>query len=273
MSNRPANPPRIRLVFLGTGTSAGVPMIGCDCAVCTSTDPRDSRTRCSVVITYEGLEAATGKSKIFRVLVDATPELRIQCVKQKVKWIDAVVFTHAHADHIMGIDDLRRFNAIRRGPLDVWADQETFASLQNCFGYAFNTQATTLFRPKLVPSLIAGPFDIGGVTWTPIPLDHGTGKTLGFRIGNLAYCTDTSNVPQSSKALLLGLDVLVLDALQPVAHETHLTIDAAIEISRELAPRRTLFTHMSHQVSHAATSAILPQSIELSYDGLVVQSS
>jgi len=258
---------RIELLFLGSGTSAGVPMIGCECAVCTSTDPRDARTRCSVVFSYPSAERRV------RVLVDATPELRLQCVAQKVMSIDAVVFTHAHADHIMGIDDLRRFNAIRRGPLDVWADVETFETLDRCFGYAFTTLSTTLFRPKLVRRDITGPFDIAGEMWTPIPLHHGNGRSLGFRVGNVAYCTDTSGVPESSYALLRGLDVLVLDALQPVAHETHMTIDQAVEVALRINAKRTFFTHMSHNVMHEPTNASLPSGIELGYDGLRVSGS
>jgi phosphoribosyl 1,2-cyclic phosphate phosphodiesterase len=257
----------VELLFLGSGTSAGVPMIGCTCRVCTSTDPRDSRTRCSVVMSY----SSGGQS--IRVLVDATPELRLQCVAQNVMSVDAVVFTHAHADHIMGIDDLRRFNAIRKGPLDVWTDAATYETLDRCFGYAFTTQETVLFRPKLVHRLIERPFEIAGMTWTPIPLQHGKAQILGFRVGNLAYCTDTSHVPESSYELLRGLDVLVLDALQPVAHETHLTIAQAIETAHRIGARETWFTHMSHNVMHAEIDAELPPGIRLAYDGLRVRSS
>ena len=170
---------RLELLFLGSGTSAGIPMIGCHCAVCTSPDPHDRRTRCSVVFSY-------GPT---RVLIDTTPELRLQCIANDVHAIDAVVFTHAHADHIMGLDDVRRFNAVMGGPLDVWADERTHESLQRCFGYAFRAPEpdAKLFRPHLVPRTIRGPFDIAGVRWTPIPLFHGDLPVLGFRVGNIAY--------------------------------------------------------------------------------------
>src|SRR4051794_14785734 len=177
-------------------------MIGCDCAVCTSSDPRDKRTRCSVVLRY-------GETV---VLVDTTPELRLQAVANGIDRIDAVVYTHAHADHIMGLDDVRRFNAIKGGPLDVWADDRTHSTLQRCFGYAFKEPSPDLkvFRPHLERRHIAGPFAVGGVTWTPVPLLHGDMPVLGFRVGRLAYCTDVSRIPEESFPLLEGLDVLVL---------------------------------------------------------------
>src|SRR5262245_48753031 len=200
----------IELLFLGSGTSAGVPMIGCHCAVCTSTDPRDRRDRPSVLISYNSA----------KILVDTTPEMRWQCIKNGIDMIDAVVFTHAHADHIFGLDDLRRFNAMKKAPIDAYADAKTFEALDRAFGYAFNEPAAELkvFRPHLIKHVIDGPFQIGGVTWTPIPLIHGEMPILGFRVGNIAYCTDVSFIPEDSYALLKNLDVLVLDALQHRKH-------------------------------------------------------
>src|SRR6266496_249804 len=187
----------VELLFLGTGTSAGIPMIGCHCVVCSSSDSRDKRTRPSVAISY-------GET---RVLIDTTPELRLQCVANKVDRIDAIVFTHAHADHVMGLDDVRRFNALSGGPLDVFADDRTFESLSRFFGYAFREPdpQQKLFRPHLIRRSIDGPFEINGVTWTPIPLLHGDLPVLGFRVGNpggVAYCTDVSEIPEASFALL-----------------------------------------------------------------------
>src|SRR5690606_16439357 len=194
---------RLELLFLGSGTSAGVPMIGCDCETCTSTDPRDSRTRCSVVISYPTnpppperpapdpaeprmpwqVVETPEEARQTRVLVDTTPELRIQAVANRLRRIDALVFTHAHADHIMGLDDVRRFNTVRQGPLDVWADEATLATVRRTFAYAFHEPdpSAGVYRPHLVPRLIDGPFDIGGRTWRPIPLVHGGMPVLGFR--------------------------------------------------------------------------------------------
>ncbi len=249
----------IELLFLGTGTSAGVPMIGCHCEVCTSPDPRDRRSRPSVIISYDNKN----------VLVDTTPELRLQCVANNVDMIEAVVFTHAHADHIMGLDDVRRFNAIKGGPIDVWATERTHASLDRCFGYAFKEPdpAMKVFRPHLVKRNIEEPFDIAGVRWTPIPLLHGEMPVLGFRVGKLAYCTDVSRIPEESFELLKDLDVLVLDALQYKRHTTHFSVEEAIEAATRIGAKQTLFTHIAHALGHQATNKALPAGMRLAYDG------
>lgn len=254
-----SNPAHIELLFLGTGTSAGIPMIGCKCATCISPDPRDQRTRASVVISYDNT----------RVLVDTSPELRLQCVAQGVDRIDAIVYTHAHADHVMGLDDVRRFNAIQRRPLDVWADTLTMDALMRCFGYAFKPPSpkTSRFRPHLVHREIAGPFDIEGVSWTPIRMFHGEMPVLGFRVGNLAYCTDVSRIPEESFALLEGLDVLVLDALQWKTHTTHFSVEQAMEASKRIGAKQTLFTHIAHALAHEETNKLLPPTMQLAYDG------
>jgi phosphoribosyl 1,2-cyclic phosphate phosphodiesterase len=252
----------IQLLFLGTGTSAGIPMIGCHCPVCTSSDPHDQRLRPSVVISYDQR----------RVLVDTTPELRLQCIRFGVEMIDAVVYTHGHADHIMGLDDVRRFNALRGGPLDVWADDPTRAVLDRCFGYAFKepTPEMKVFRPHLIHKRIDGPFEIAGMSWIPIPLVHGDMEILGFRIGSLAYCTDVSFIPEPSFDLLKDLDVLVLDALQHKKHATHFTLEEAVGAARRIGAKKTFFTHIAHGMAHEATNAILPEGMRLSYDGLTV---
>jgi phosphoribosyl 1,2-cyclic phosphate phosphodiesterase len=256
--------PEIELLFLGTGTSAGVPMIGCHCDVCRSADPRDKRTRASVVISQGDT----------RVLVDTTPELRLQCIANDVYAIDAIVFTHAHADHIMGLDDVRRFNSLRRGPLDVWADEGTFATLRTCFAYAFREPdpEQKLFRPHLDHRTIRAhePFEIGPMRWTPIPLLHGDMPVLGFRVGRVAYCTDVSSIPEASYGLLEGLDVLVLDALQHRKHTTHFSLEQAVEEALKIGARRTLFTHIAHALGHEATNRSLPPGVQLAHDGLRV---
>lgn len=249
----------IELLFLGTGTSAGVPMIGCHCDVCSSTDRHDHRTRTSAILSYPGS----------RVLIDTSPELRLQCVANGVDLIDAVVFTHGHADHIMGLDDVRRFNAIRGGPLEVWADEATHDTLTRCFSYAFREPdpASKLFRPHLIPQTIEGPFQIGMGKWIPVPLIHGQMPVLGFRVEDVAYCTDVSKIPEESFELLQGLDVLVLDALQREKHSTHFSLEQAIEAAERIGARLTLFTHIAHRMGHKATNATLPPNMRLAYDG------
>jgi phosphoribosyl 1,2-cyclic phosphate phosphodiesterase len=253
---------QVELLFLGTGTSAGVPMIGCHCAVCSSADPRDRRSRTSAVI-------SRGQT---RVLVDTSPELRLQCVENGIDRIDAIVFTHAHADHIMGLDDVRRFNAIQKQPLDVWADAPTHATLQQCFGYAFREPAPEMkvFRPHLVTRIIEGPFEVGGMTWQPIRLFHGDMPVLGFRVGRLAYCTDVSSIPEESFSLLENLDVLVLDALQYRTHATHFNVEQALAAAERIGARQTWFTHIAHALGHEQTNRQLPANMQLARDGLRV---
>jgi phosphoribosyl 1,2-cyclic phosphate phosphodiesterase len=235
-------------------------MIGCHCEVCASTDPHDARLRPSVLLSYAGL----------KILVDTTPELRIQCVTHGIDMIDAVVYTHAHADHIMGLDDLRRFNLISGKPLDVWADEPTQAQLRRRFDYAFMEPSPqpTVFRPNLRMQTITGPFEIGSVSWLPVPLIHGKGATLGFRIGRLAYCTDVSAIPETSFTLLEGLDLLVLGALSHRKHNTHFTLEEAAQAARRIGARQTYFTHIGHMLPHEATNRSLPPSMQLAHDGL-----
>ena len=252
----------LELLFLGTGTSAGIPMIGCTCKVCTSSDPHDKRTRPSAVVSYNGS----------RILIDTTPELRLQCIANGVDRIDALVFTHAHADHIMGLDDVRRFNTIKQGPLDVWADAKTHLSLTRCFEYAFKEPHPDQkrYRPHLERRLIDGVFNVAGVDWTPVPLLHGDMPVVGFRIGRLGYLTDVSSIPEPSFELLRDLDVLVIDALRWTRHETHFSVSESLAAAARIGARRTLFTHMAHDLGHEETSRALPDGVSLAYDGLRV---
>ena len=253
----------MRVTFLGTGTSQGIPMIGCTCAVCQSPAPEDKRFRASIVVTHDdGVQ----------VLVDTTPDLRSQALASQLTRVDAVVYTHSHADHIFGLDELRRFIALRGGgTMDVYGDGHTVADLTRTFGYAFSSPPELGGGvPRLVSTIVDGPFAIGGTTWTPIPILHGRRTIFGYRIGTFAYLTDCSHVPEEAFAQLKGLDLLVIDALRERPHPTHLSLPEAVEAARRTGARRTLFTHMCHDLGHAETNARLPEGMALAYDGLSV---
>lgn len=253
----------MRVTFLGTGTSHGVPMIGCDCATCTSPNPRDTRWRPSIY-----LETDDGQA----ILVDAGPDLRAQALRFNIRRVDALIFTHGHADHILGIDELRRFNALQQRPIACFGDAPTLDDIQRIFAYVFDPATPKGGGvPQLALFTIAGPFSVGRQEIVPVPIYHGKRPILGFRFGPFAYLTDCSHVPDTSMPLLAGLDVLVLDALRDRPHPTHFTVDQAVHLARRTSPRRTYFTHMCHDLAHDPTSARLPRGMELAYDGLVVE--
>ncbi|HWB17360.1 MAG TPA: MBL fold metallo-hydrolase [Vicinamibacterales bacterium] len=250
----------MRVLFLGTGTSHGVPAIGCDCAVCSSADPRDRRLRPSI---YLECDDDT------RVLVDTSPDLRTQALTHGIRRVDAICLTHAHADHIMGLDDVRRFNAMSGKTMPIYSRAETLDDIRRIFHYAFEVgkpAAGGVPDLQLVP--IDGPFAIGGQTVVPVPIAHGRWSILGFRVGRFAYLTDCSAVPESSFALLDGLDTLVIDALRHEPHPTHFTVAEAIETARRIGAAQTYLTHIAHDLGHAVTSAALPPGVMLAYDGL-----
>jgi phosphoribosyl 1,2-cyclic phosphate phosphodiesterase len=262
--------------MLGSGTSAGVPMIGCHCAVCTSPDPRDQRSRPSIVVTY-----ADAAGMPHNILVDTTPELRLQAVREGLDRISAVVYTHAHADHIFGLDDVRRYNTLIKSPLPLYATAETLGVLRHAFAYAFKPAPPSkpspltpaeykdaMYRPELAPAEITGPFSLFDKTWTPIDMVHGRFHVLGFRIGNFAYCTDCNEIPPESRARLQGLDALIIDALRPRPHPTHLSFEQALQMIADLQPRRAFFTHLSHDMKHADIEATLPAHVRVGHDGL-----
>jgi len=251
------------ITFLGTGTSSGIPVIGCTCDVCRSADPRDKRSRTSAVVRHEGRV----------LLIDTATELRIQALAVGLDHIDAVLFTHAHADHTGGFDDLRRFNELAQRHLPVYAGPETAQILQERFAYAF-TDVFPFYggKPDLLMNVVDGPFTVDGIEITPLPVWHGQMRVFGFRIGDLAYVTDAKEVPAETRALMTGLDVLVLNALRERPHPTHLSLSEAVEIICELKPKRALLIHLSHELSHEAAERQLPPGIEVAYDGLTVES-
>jgi phosphoribosyl 1,2-cyclic phosphate phosphodiesterase len=238
-------------------------MIGCDCAVCGSTDPRDKRLRPSVLV-----ETDDGQS----LLVDSGPDLRAQALAYGVRRVDALLFTHGHADHILGLDEIRRFNSLQRQSMACFADPLTLGEIRKVFGYAFDPDTPRGGGlPQLVLFEIAGPFCIGKQEVVPVPIFHGDRPILGLRFGAFAYLTDCSRIPDESWPLLEGLDVLVLDALREKPHPTHFSLNEAVAAAQRIAPKRTYFTHMCHDLGHSATSARLPEGVELAYDGLVLR--
>ena len=250
-----------QLIFLGTGTSVGVPSIGCGCATCTSDNPKNKRLRCALAM---GLPEGN-------LLVDSPPDLRTQLLRERIGLIHAVLYTHDHADHVFGLDDLRVFPYYLGHSLPVYCEDFVEARIRKSFDYAFAPNAAALGTgvPQLDFRRIASePFAALGQRVTPLRLIHGRFRVLGFRFGNVAYCTDTNEIPEASRALLQDLDVLILDALRPRPHPTHFSLDEAIAVARQLRPKRTLFTHMSHDIEHEGVSAMLPPGIELAYDGL-----
>lgn len=251
-----------QITFLGTGTSSGVPLIGCQCDVCQSSDPRDKRGRTSAVVRHQ--------DSVF--LIDTATELRLQALANGLTRVDSVLFTHAHADHTGGFDDLRRFNEIEQRHIGVYAGPETAHILRERFAYAF-VDAFPFYggKPDLTLHVVDGPFEIDGIEIVPIPVWHGQMKVFGYRIGSMAYVTDAKVIPDESMGLLEGLDLLVLNALRERPHPTHLSISDAVDVIRQLKPKRAFLTHLSHDISHEAATALIPDGVTVAHDGLTVR--
>jgi len=255
MMNQP-----VEVVVLGSGTSHGIPMIGCPCEVCTSDDPHDRRFRTSLFVRFSGV----------RFLIDTAPELRLQCLAHDIQAVDAILFTHNHADHVLGLDDLRRFNWLMKKALPCYGSEATLAGIRRMFTYAFEPAPNSPHsRPQLeLHPIDADPFVVGEATIIPIPLFHGPLPVLGFRFGRFAYCTDCNLIPESSMRLLVGLDVIILDALRKKPHPAHFTIDEAVAAAHRIGAKQTYFTHMTHELRHEDTNRYLPKGMALAYDGL-----
>ena len=251
------------VILLGTGTSVGVPALGCDCAVCTSANPKNNRTRCSVAI-----RTADGT-----ILIDTAPDMRTQLLREKIPLVHAVVYTHEHADHLFGLDDLRLFPFRLGTPVPLFCEQSVEARIRKSYDYAFSDRQET--HPGATPRLEfenineVDPFKVLDVEFQPLRLSHGPHfEVLGFRIGNFAYCTDTNFIPEESLALLSGVETFVIDALRLKPHPTHFCVEEACEIAERIQAKKTFLTHICHDLEHEATNASLPQGIELAYDGL-----
>jgi phosphoribosyl 1,2-cyclic phosphate phosphodiesterase len=251
----------LTITVLGSGTSVGVPTIGCDCKVCTSDDVRDKRLRPSIFIRYGGRG----------VLIDTTPDFRQQALRAKIERLDAILFTHSHADHIMGLDDVRPFNYRQGGVIPIYGSEETLGNIQNAFSYIFDSAKPESSIPKLTSNIINGAsFELHGLEFTPIPLQHGRGTVYGFRFGGAAYLTDHSDIPDASMEMLHDLDVLFLDALRYKPHPTHSTVERSLEYVEKLEPNRAYFTHICHDLQHRRVESLLPPNVHLAYDGLEI---
>jgi phosphoribosyl 1,2-cyclic phosphate phosphodiesterase len=250
------------LTVLGSGTSMGVPTIGCDCAVCHSTDPRDRRTRPSVMVSYNGRH----------VLIDTTPDFREQALREKITRVDAVLYTHTHADHILGIDDLRPLSFYHKpGKLPLYATPDAAEFLRNMFRYIFDADYKFGGLPRVELLPINGPVELFGARFEPVKVIHGETPILGFRFGSAAYLTDHSDVPAETLKRLRDLDILFLDALRYKPHPTHSTVEQSLKIIEAVQPKRAFFTHICHDLPHEATNASLPENVRLSYDGMKLE--
>ncbi len=252
----------MKITVLGSGTSHGVPMIGCGCMVCTSTDPRDARTRPSITVEYpEGT-----------ILVDTGPELRLQAVARNIMHVDAVLYTHTHADHVHGVDDLRAFNMRQGASIPLYGSKASMEDIEARFGYIFHPTWKGGGLPLLELHPVDGPFTLLGHTITPVEILHGYLPVFGYRFAAMAYVTDCSSIAPESMAKLKNLDVLIVDALRFREHPTHFNIPQALDVIATLKPRRAYLTHLTHDVLHARDNPNLPDGVEFAYDGLTIES-
>lgn len=249
-----------KLVFLGTGTSVGVPVVGCGCPICTSSDPRNNRTRCAVVV---GLPEGN-------LLIDTPPDLRTQLLREGIGIIHATLFTHGHADHIFGLDDLRLFPVYLGRRIPIYCERIVSDRIHKSYDYAFASSAASYVPQLEMHEIDLEPFTVLGSKITPIRLLHGKLPVLGFRIGNIAYCTDTNHIADESWSRLEGLDVLILDALRHTQHSTHFNVEQAVEAAKKIGAKRTYFTHLAHELDHEETNRQLPENMELASDGLQI---
>ena|SRR5258708_17892126 len=252
---------RATLTVLGSGTSMGVPTIGCSCRVCTSTDPHDKRLRPSIVLQYNE----------HCVLIDTTPDFRQQALREHITRLDAIIYTHAHADHILGLDDVRPLSFKRPDKIPLYAHPKTTEGLQEVFKYIFDANYKYGGIARVQMNSIDGPLELFGARFESVRVVHGETDIHGFRFGSAAYLTDFSEVPAESMAQLRNLDILFLDALRRNPHPTHSTVEKSLRLVEELKPKRAFFTHISHDLPHEETNQGLPENVRLAHDGLKLE--
>jgi phosphoribosyl 1,2-cyclic phosphate phosphodiesterase len=249
------------ILVLGSGTSVGVPMIGCGCKVCHSADSRDKRLRPSVLLRL-------GEK---RVLIDSAPDFRYQALRYNIDRLDAILYTHSHADHILGLDDVRPFNFMQKNDIPIYASADALHTIRRTFQYVFDDGPSESSRPRLTANVFdSAPLQVAGVEIQPVKVNHGKGVAHGFRFGDCAYLTDHSGIPPASMEMLQGLDVLFLDALRHNPHPTHSTVEESLCTVEKLKPKRAFFTHISHDLMHATLAERLPANVQIAYDGLEI---
>lgn len=251
----------MKILFLGSGTSTGVPVIGCNCTTCQSDNPKNKRTRASILVS----------SNNKNILIDTATDLRFQALTHKIERVDAVFFTHAHADHIHGIDELRSFNLLQGAAIPCYGSNDTMNSIKDKFGYVFNNSGNKNWTPQLITNIVETGFELFGITVLPVKIFHGENMILGYRLNNVAYLTDCNGIPDYSMSVLKDVSVLILDATRYQPHNKHYGLSEAIEVIKELKPKRAVLTHLSHSYDHDKVNAELPEGIELAYDGMEIE--
>lgn len=251
----------MKIILLGTGTSQGIPVIGCECRVCKSKDPRNNRTRCSALINYDG----------HNIIIDTATEFRFQVLNNNIKRVDAVLFTHAHADHVHGLDDIRQFNEIQGVTIPCFGNKSTMEIIRKKYDYVFTPSQQGGGKPDISMNVIDSEFNIFGVKIIPLPVKHGFLDILGYRVGNFAYITDAKYVPEETMQKINNLDILVINALRYESHDTHLSVDEALRIIERVKPKKAFLTHICHRLEHEETERSLPKHVRLGFDGLAIE--
>jgi phosphoribosyl 1,2-cyclic phosphate phosphodiesterase len=252
----------MQLTILGAGSSAGTPAVGCKCDTCTSNNPRNKRTRCSSVVTLDSGET---------ILIDTGPDLRFQALREGLTRVDAVLYTHTHADHLHGIDDLRSFCQLNRHQIPLYTYKEAVDHIQSKFGYTLREPCNFWDLPVLSISEVDAPFDLFGTTVTPIPIMHGRIQIFAYRIGNIAYLTDVSAIPESSFALLEGLELLLIDCLRTEKHPTHINVEQSLDYVSQIKAKQSVLIHMTHDLEYESLTQVLPENVFVGYDGMKIQ--